>query len=260
VAEAAVAADKDAGDEYDDALGTEDDRRQLRAMGYRQELYRGFSGLMAFAFCFTAVSIIPSISLGLATGAYVGGPAVITWTWIVGGAFSIIAGCSLVEIASVYPSAGSVYHWSGQLGPPGPASRIASYTCGWLNLLGNAAGDAAFSSGFATVVAYAVSMADPEKELTVGAQVGISIAVLASWSLLDFTRSDQQGWVNNDLRSSGRSPPRWSSSSRCWRWRRRAPPASPSSATATTTSASCPRRRRARTRACRCRATRSSWA
>ncbi len=62
--------------------GTEQDAKVLNLMGYKQELYRGFTGFMAFAFCFTAVSIIPSISLGFNNSIGVGGPAVLTW-WVV---------------------------------------------------------------------------------------------------------------------------------------------------------------------------------
>ena len=33
-----------------------DDDAKLKKMGYVQELHRGFSGLMSFSFCFTAVA------------------------------------------------------------------------------------------------------------------------------------------------------------------------------------------------------------
>ena len=189
--------DKDASSKSNDSLGTLDDQRCLEQMGYVQELYRGFGGFMSFAFCFTAVSVIPSISLGFTSSVGLGGPAEIVWAWIVGSFFCILAGASMAEISSVYPSAGSVYHWAGQMGPPEWAP-ISSYVCGWFNFLGNAAGDAAFSSGFATCVSYASTIADPESgELSVGAQVGISILVLAVWSLLDCARTDVQGWINN---------------------------------------------------------------
>ena len=55
---------------------------------------------------------------------------------------------SMAEICSAYPSAGSVYHWSAQLVPEEWAP-LASYTCGWFNFLGNAAGDASFAVFFA---------------------------------------------------------------------------------------------------------------
>ena len=184
------------------SLGTADDINCLVSMGYVQDLYRGFGAFMSFSFCFTAVSVIPSISVGIGSGLMVGGPAEVIWAWIVGSIFCIIAGASMSEISSVYPSAGSVYHWAGQMGPPEWAP-ISSYVCGWFNMLGNAAGDAAFSSGFATAVSYAIAISSATEEtpdgigLSVGAQVGLSIAVLLLWSLVDCLRTDTQGWMNN---------------------------------------------------------------
>jgi hypothetical protein len=45
----------------------------MRRMGYRQELERGFSGFMSFTFCFTVVSVFPSLSIGLDFGLNTGG-------------------------------------------------------------------------------------------------------------------------------------------------------------------------------------------
>ena len=180
-----------------DSMATLDDQRCLAQMGYVQELYRGFDGLMSFAFCFTAVSVIPSISVGFTSSVSVGGPAEIVWSWLVGSFFCIIAGASMAEISSVYPSAGSVYHWAGQMGPPEWAP-ISAYICGWFNFLGNAAGDAAFSSGFAQTIVYALAIGNPDAApISTGAQVGISILILAVWSVMDCIRTDFQGWINN---------------------------------------------------------------
>lgn len=87
------------------------DVRLLREMGYSQELYRGFSPLMSFAFCFTAVNVLTSISLGFTFALNTGGSGVTVWSWFIGSFFTILIGLALGEICSVYPSAGSVYHW-----------------------------------------------------------------------------------------------------------------------------------------------------
>eukprot|EP00004_Rigifila_ramosa_P022948 TRINITY_DN6379_c0_g1_i3.p1 TRINITY_DN6379_c0_g1~~TRINITY_DN6379_c0_g1_i3.p1 ORF type:complete len:528 (-),score=99.97 TRINITY_DN6379_c0_g1_i3:86-1639(-) len=175
---------------------TEDDNRVLADMGYKPELYRGFNGFMSLAFCFTAVSVIPSISVGFSYAIYLGGSAELVWAWVVASFFSIISGLAMAEIASVYPSAGSVYHWAGQIGGAEHAP-ISSFICGWFNWIGNVGGDAAFASGFATVVAYAANMNDSGTELSTGQQVGISIAVIVVWSIMNTMRTDQQGWLNN---------------------------------------------------------------
>lgn len=94
-------------------MGEEEDSdvRLLREMGYQQELYRGFSPLMSFAFCFTAVNILASLSSSFSYALNTGGSGVTIWSWIIGSVCTILIGLSLAEICSVYPSAGSVYHW-----------------------------------------------------------------------------------------------------------------------------------------------------
>lgn len=87
------------------------DTRFIEKMGYKQELYRGFSPLMSFAFCFTDVNVLLSISLGFTHSINTGGSAVAIWSWIIGSVFTILTGFALAEICSVYPTAGSVYHW-----------------------------------------------------------------------------------------------------------------------------------------------------
>ena len=56
------------------------------------------------------------------------------WGWIIVSAFTVIVGCAMGEVCSTYPSAGSVYHWTGQLAPEKWAPLI-SYICGWFNFL-----------------------------------------------------------------------------------------------------------------------------
>ncbi|CAF2036296.1 unnamed protein product [Rotaria magnacalcarata] len=171
------------------------DIRLLEEMGYKQELYRGFSPFMSFAFCFTAVNVLASISIGFTYSLTTGGSGVTIWAWVIGSLFTILIGLSLAEICSVYPSAGSVYHWAGQLVPVKHAP-LASFICGWFNFLGNFAGDVAFASGFATIVNAAIIMGGNDS-LNIGAQVGIGIGISFVWAVQNALRIDQQGWLNN---------------------------------------------------------------
>eukprot|EP01032_Pedospumella_encystans_P027426 gene27426-30999_t len=107
----------------------------------------------------------------------------------------------MAEICSAYPSAGSVYHWSAQLVPVKYAP-LASYVCGWFNFVGNAAGDSSFAYFFAQFLnsAIKVSGGNPYFDDVTDNEdntVGISIAILLVWSLLNVFRVDQVGWINN---------------------------------------------------------------
>lgn len=126
-------------------------------MGHKQELYRGFPGFMSFAFCFTAVSVILSISLGFMSAVSPGGPVETVWSWIISFFFCVISGLAVAEITSVYPSAGSVYHWAGQLSAAETAPAW-SYIMGWFNLLGNMAGSVPFAFANATVISCSVEI------------------------------------------------------------------------------------------------------
>ncbi|CAF0955812.1 unnamed protein product [Rotaria sordida] len=171
------------------------DVRLLREMGYKQELYRGFSPFMSFAFCFTAVNVLTSISIGFTYSLNTGGSGVTIWAWVIGAIFTILIGLSLAEICSVYPSAGSVYHWAGQL-VSAKHAPLASFICGWFNFIGNFSGDVAFASGFATIINAAILL-EGKDSLSTGAQVGIGIGISFVWAVQNALRIDQQGWVNN---------------------------------------------------------------
>lgn len=87
------------------------DVQNLKAMGYKQELYRGLAPIMSFAFCFINVNVFTSITNEFNLALQTGGSAVIIWSWVIVSVFTILIGLSLAEICSVYPNAGCVYHW-----------------------------------------------------------------------------------------------------------------------------------------------------
>lgn len=80
-------------------------------MGYKQELVRGMDGFMAFTIGFTEVSAIVSITSLLTYGLTTGGSLMITWGWIITFFATTLIGLNFAEMCSVFPVAGSVYHW-----------------------------------------------------------------------------------------------------------------------------------------------------
>ena len=114
-------------------------------------LMKGFNAFMSFSFCFSSIAVITSLCLVINFGLETGGPVVMTWGWVVASFFTMMTVMSMAEICSVYPSAGSVYTWTGMLAPPAYAPSL-SYLCAWFNLLGNVACDASFAYGFCQVL------------------------------------------------------------------------------------------------------------
>jgi amino acid transporter len=107
------------------------DAENLHKMGYAQELSRRMHGFSNFAVAFSIICIlaggITSFQVGFCTGG--GFTAIIGW--IVGGIFALVVGCSMAQIASAYPTAGGLYHWSSILG-----GRGWGWATAWFNMLG----------------------------------------------------------------------------------------------------------------------------
>jgi amino acid transporter len=107
------------------------DSETLHKMGYAQELSRRMGGFSNFAVSFSIICIlaggITSFQVGFSTG---GGFTTIIG-WIVGCSFALIVGLSMAQIASAYPTAGGLYHWSSILG-----GRGWGWATAWFNMLG----------------------------------------------------------------------------------------------------------------------------
>lgn len=172
-----------------------DDDLILSSMGYKPELKRGLGSFMNFAFGFTEVSVISCISAVFSYGLSTGGPVVIIWGWVSCFIFTMCVAFSMAEICAAYPTAGSVYHWAGMIVPE-KYRAVAAYITGWLNFLGNAAGDATFAASWTSFLS-ASMVACGGNELKIGAQVGISIAITCFWTLLNCVDISSVGFINN---------------------------------------------------------------
>jgi amino acid transporter len=107
------------------------DAATLHRMGYAQELSRRMHGFSNFAVSFSIICILAG-GITAFQGAYCGGGAFDAIIgWIIGSIFALIVGCSMSQIASAYPTAGGLYHWSSILG-----GRAWGWVTAWFNLLG----------------------------------------------------------------------------------------------------------------------------
>ncbi|HXU61168.1 MAG TPA: amino acid permease [Polyangia bacterium] len=114
-----------------EAHGEGSDAEQLRRLGYAQELRRRMGAFSNFAIAFSTICIlaggITSFQLGLSA---VGGAAAGV-VWPIGVAFSLVVALCMAQVASAFPTAGGLYHWSAILGGNGWGWATA-----WLNLGG----------------------------------------------------------------------------------------------------------------------------
>ncbi len=163
----------------------DEDRAQLHALGYAQELRRGMGWFSNFAISFSIISILAggmtSFWLGMATG----GPRVITLGWIIVGFFALLVGMAMGEICSSYPTAGGLYYWSAKLAGDRRNGPKWSWFTGWFNLLGQIGVIASVDYALAIFIAYFIRMFDDGFKLGVGNVFLIFIVVLIAHGLLN---------------------------------------------------------------------------
>ncbi|WP_297370930.1 amino acid permease [Acidocella sp.] len=107
------------------------DAAVLHKMGYAQELSRRMHGFSNFAVSFSIICILAGGITAFQVGYSTGGAFTAIIGWIVGGIFALTVGASMAQIASAYPTAGGLYHWSSILG-----GRGWGWATAWFNLLG----------------------------------------------------------------------------------------------------------------------------
>ncbi|RUY77934.1 amino acid permease, partial [Mesorhizobium sp. M7A.F.Ca.CA.001.10.2.1] len=119
-----------AGPDYTD-VDKKEDLKVLHGMGYAQELSRSMSRFSNFAISFSIICILSGgiNSFAQATSSIGGAGAGIGW--IVGCCVSGFFALAMAQIASAFPTAGGLYHWSSILG-----NRFTGWLTAWLNLFG----------------------------------------------------------------------------------------------------------------------------
>ncbi|HEY2514762.1 MAG TPA: amino acid permease [Polyangiaceae bacterium] len=169
--------------------GVSDDARTLSRLGYAQELLRAMGGFSSFALSFSIISVLTGITTtyGVALGA--GGPAALGLGWPLVSAGTLVVALAMGELASAFPTAGALYHWSAWLGGAG---------WGWftamMNLVGQLAIVAAIDLGCAQTLAATLGL--PGR-----ASWPLLLAILVSHALLNVA-SVRLVAVLNDLSAS----------------------------------------------------------
>ena len=103
----------------------------LNNMGYSQVLQRSMSKFSNFSISFSIICILAGgiNSFAQAIASIGGAGAGIGWP--VGCCLSGLFALAMAQIASAFPTAGGLYHWSSILG-----NRFLGYITAWLNIMG----------------------------------------------------------------------------------------------------------------------------
>jgi amino acid transporter len=123
------------------------DARDLRALGYAQELFRTMGGFSNFAISFSIISILTGAVTLYEHGLEMGGPAEMAFGWPLVTVFTLAVALSMAELASALPTSGTMYHWASRLGGKGWGWFTA-----WFNIAGQLSALAAIDYGCALFV------------------------------------------------------------------------------------------------------------
>jgi amino acid transporter len=121
---------------------TTSDESTLSRMGYTQELHRGFSAFSNYALSFSIICILAGGITSFHLGFCAVGPAAIGLGWPLAVLFSLCVASTMAQIASAFPTAGGLYHWSALLG-----GRGMGWFTAWFNLAGLVTALAAINVG-----------------------------------------------------------------------------------------------------------------
>ena len=149
------------------------DAEELGRLGYAQQLLRDMGGFSNFAISFSIISILTGAVTLYGHGLKFGGPIVMGLGWPLVAVMTLPVAASLAQLASAYPTAGALYHWSAILG-----GRGAGFLTAWLNTIGQFAITAGIDYGLAEFIAALLGWEDRRAILTVCAALLVSHAVL----------------------------------------------------------------------------------
>jgi amino acid transporter len=165
----------------------QEDAAQLQRLGYAQQLLRGMGGFSNFAVSFSIISILTGAVTLYGHGLRFGGPFVMGVGWPLVALMTLAVAASLAQLASSFPTAGALYHWSAMLGGP----RVGFFTA-WLNTLGQFAITAGIDYGLAEFLADMLGL--PRERSAV---LPIYAAVLLSHAVLNHVGVRVVAWLND---------------------------------------------------------------
>src|SRR5215207_404837 len=163
------------------------DARELRALGYAQELFRTMGGFSNFAISFSIISILTGAVTLYEHGLAMGGPAEMAFGWPLVSFFALAVALSMAELASSLPTSGTMYHWASRLGGKGWGWFTA-----WFNIAGQLSALAAIDYGCALFLTPLLGLPTTPKWLLL-----VYAAILLSHALINHFGIRLVAWLND---------------------------------------------------------------
>ena len=165
--------------------GDGSDAGALGRLGYAQELMRRMGGFSSFAVSFSIISVLTGCITAYADAIGPGGPAALGLGWPLVSVGTMFVAVAMAELASAFPTAGALYHWSALLGSAGWGWMTAA-----MNLIGQVAIVAAIDFGCASELAATLGLSGR-------APLYLLAAILASHALFNAFSVRLVAWAND---------------------------------------------------------------
>src|SRR5271167_2750136 len=131
------------------------DREALSRLGYAQELLRSMGGFSSFALSFSIISVLTGVFSTYKIAIQAGGPAGLGLGWPLVCVGTVLVALAMAELASAFPTAGALYHWSALLG-----GRSFGWMVAAMNLVGQIALVAAIDFACAKALASTLALGE----------------------------------------------------------------------------------------------------
>ncbi|KAH3898952.1 related to GABA-specific permease [Saccharomycodes ludwigii] len=165
-----------------DASAAVSDQQVLAEIGYKEELNREYSTLQIFGIAFSIMGLLPSIASTL-DGGLTSGTVGCVWGWLLSSILILTIGIALAEISSSLPTAGAVYV-SCYMWAPKNCRKSLSYVVGFLDTLSLSASVCSIVYGLAEQILSAVTVSNPDFEVTNPRTYGVFAACVLSMALI----------------------------------------------------------------------------
>ena len=174
--------------------GSDDEDVHVAKMGYAASLHRGLDGFANLCIGVSFMGLTSELLFTYNFSLIEGGPVVLFWGFLFGFAVNVVVAMVLGEMASAYPSSGTLFYWSNQLCPTEDAFAW-SYSCGYFFFVGLVGGIAAWALGSAQFISSALVISG-YSPIPIGYEILLSIVMIVVWGLLNFIRIDYIGIIN----------------------------------------------------------------
>jgi amino acid transporter len=161
------------------------DTMALSRLGYAQELVRRVGGFSSFAISFSIISVLTGVMTTYGVALAGGGPAALGYGWPIVCVGTMFVALAMAELASAFPTAGALYHWSALLGGPG---------WGWFTAMMNLAGQCAIVAAIDLGCAQALAAT---LRIPPSLTIPILIVILASHGLINAFGVRLVAWLNS---------------------------------------------------------------